>query len=166
MFRPIIEIAVLPMFYTGQAVAHGRPIAFQSIRDDDPRHIGQPLRQPAEESPRLLLVPLALHQDIGHVPVLIRRPPQIVALTVNGEEDFVQQPRVARSRMPASQLTGRGRPESPAPRPHRLIRQADVTLGHELSDIPIAGAEAEVEPHTVADDAGWEPMPPIEVDYR
>jgi hypothetical protein len=42
----------------------------------------------------------------------------------------------------------------------------DAALGHELFGIPIAEAEAEVEPHTVADDAGWEPMPLKEVDYR
>jgi hypothetical protein len=36
IFRPIIEVAVLPMFHTGQDLAFGRPVAPQLIGNDDP----------------------------------------------------------------------------------------------------------------------------------
>jgi hypothetical protein len=52
------------------------------------------------------------------------------------------------------------------PIPHRLVRQNDAALGHELFDIPIAEAEAEVEPDTVADDLGWEAMAFVEISSK
>jgi hypothetical protein len=36
IFCPIIEVAVLPMFDTGQDLARGRPVASQVIGSDDP----------------------------------------------------------------------------------------------------------------------------------
>src|SRR6266850_542601 len=47
---------------------HGRTIAFQFVRDDHPRHIGQPLQELAEESLRSLLIPAALHKNIQQFP--------------------------------------------------------------------------------------------------
>jgi hypothetical protein len=51
----------------------------------------------------------------------------------------------------------------PAPIPHRLIREDYVTFSHQLFDIAIAQAKAEVEPHTVANDLCREPIAPIQV---
>ena len=45
-----------------------------------------------------------------------------------------------------------------APVPHRLIGEADTTLGHQLLDITIAEREAVVRPHAVADNFSREPM--------
>jgi hypothetical protein len=67
-------------------------------------------------------------------------------------------PLVARSRAPTAQLIGIGLPELPAPIPHRLIRQEEATFRHELFDLPVAQAEAEIQPDTVADDLDREPM--------
>jgi hypothetical protein len=44
-----VEIAVLPMLNTRQDLTQGRPVAFQLIPDNHPRHIGQPLQELAEE---------------------------------------------------------------------------------------------------------------------
>lgn len=40
----VIEIAVLPVFDIGQDLSPGRPIAFQLVRDDYARHLGQPVQ--------------------------------------------------------------------------------------------------------------------------
>jgi hypothetical protein len=53
-----------------------------------------------------------------------------------------------------------------APRAYGFIGQADATFGHHLFDIPIAEAEAEVEPHTVANDLGWEAMAFVEISSK
>ena len=49
VLTPIIEIPALAMFHPGQYLALGRAIAFELIRDDDPRHVLQALQQLAEE---------------------------------------------------------------------------------------------------------------------
>jgi hypothetical protein len=68
------------------------------IRDDHPRRIGQPLQELAEESLRRRLVPPALHQDIEDMTILIHGPPQVMALFIDGQEDFIEMLRVAGSR--------------------------------------------------------------------
>jgi hypothetical protein len=71
ILRTVVQIPVLPMFHTGQDLAHGRPIAFEVIRDDDPWDVPQPLEQPAEELLRGCLVPATLDQDIEDVALLV-----------------------------------------------------------------------------------------------
>jgi hypothetical protein len=58
----------------------------------------------------------------------------------------------------AAQPIGIGLPEFPAPIPHGFIGQDDATGRHELFDIPIAEAEAKVQPHAMADDLRRESM--------
>jgi hypothetical protein len=57
-------------------------------------------------------------------------------------------------------------PRFPAPIPPRLGRQDDAPLGHELFDIPIAEAGAEVGQDTVADDPGWRAMAFVEINSK
>jgi hypothetical protein len=61
IFRTIIEVAVLPMFDTGQDLALGRTVAPQLIGNNDPRNVRQTLEQLAEELLRRLFVTLALY---------------------------------------------------------------------------------------------------------
>jgi hypothetical protein len=42
-----------------------------------------------------------LDQDIQDMALLIDRPPQVVPLAMNGEEDFIQMPLIARPGAPA-----------------------------------------------------------------
>ena len=91
---------------------------------------------------------------------------QIVTGAVDREEHFIRMPLIARSSTPAAQLISIGLPELPAPIAHRFVREQNAALGHELFDISIAQAEAEIEPDTVADDFGREPMALIWIRYR
>jgi hypothetical protein len=74
------------------------------------------------------------------------------------EEDFVQVPRVARSRAPAPKLIGVLLAKFPTPLPDGLIGDDDATNKEQRFDIPVAAAEPETEPHTVADALGREAM--------
>ena len=83
VLTPIIEIAALAMFRPGQYLALGSPIAFELVGHDDTRHIREALEQLAKELLGRLLVATALHQDIEDVVVLIHRPPQVMARTID-----------------------------------------------------------------------------------
>ena len=165
IFCAVIQIPVLTMFHAGHNLPLGRAIAVELIRDDHPRHVCQPLQQLAEEPLRRLLVPPALHEDIEDITVLVDGPPQIVALAMDGQKDLIQVPLVSRSGTPTAQLIGIGLPELSAPIAHRFIGQDDATCGHQLFDIPVAQAKAKVQPHTVADDLGREPMALIQIGW-
>jgi hypothetical protein len=112
----------------------------------------------AEESLRRLLVSLVLHQDIEAMTVLVDGAPQVVALAMDGEEDLIQVPFVARSGTPLAPLVGVGLPELSAPIPDRFIGQDDATCRHELFDVPVAEAKAKVQPDAMADNLGRKPM--------
>jgi hypothetical protein len=99
-----------------------------------------------------------LHQDIKDIAVLVDGAPQVVAFAIDRQKDLIEVPLVARSGTSAAQLVGIRPPEHPAPIPHRLIRQNDTAFGHQLFDVSVTQAEAEIQPDTVADDLGWEPM--------
>jgi hypothetical protein len=71
MLGAVVQIPVLSMFHTGPDRAQGRTIAWQLIRDDHPRPIGQPREQLPAELLRRLLVPRALYQAIEEMTVLV-----------------------------------------------------------------------------------------------
>jgi len=49
-------------------------------------------------------------------------------------------------------------PDLPAPVADRLVRQEDAACGHHLFGVPVAQAEAKVEPDPVADNLGRDAM--------
>ena len=106
-----------------------------------------PLQQLAEKSLRGFLVPPALHQNIEDMSVLIHRPPEIMALALNGEKDLIQVPLVARPGTPAPELIGIWLPELAAPLPDGFIRDDHPTGEQEFFDIAVAEAEAEIQPY-------------------
>jgi hypothetical protein len=89
---------------------------------------------------------------------LVYGSPEIVPFAMDGQEHFVQMPRVTKSRAPSPQLIGIDLPELPAPIAHRFVRQDDAALRHQRFDIPVAQAEATGEPDTVTDNLRREPM--------
>jgi hypothetical protein len=158
-FGPIVQIAVLPMFHTRQHFPLRRTIDAELIGDDHARHVGQLLEEFPEELLGRNLVTTTLDQDIEDMAVLIHRPPQIMPLmplTMNGEKYLIHMPCVACPRAPAVELMGILVAELPAPVADRLIRHDDPVGEQEFFHVPVAGAEAEIPPHRMADELGWE----------
>ena len=156
VFGAVVEIAMLAMLHARPHLPLGGTIAFEFIRADHPWHIGQSLEQLAEEFLRGMLVPPTLHEGIEDVALLIHRPLQIVAFTIDGEEHFIQVPRIPGPGPPTSELIGIRLAELPAPLADGFVGDDDSTGKQQLFDIPIAQAEAVIQPHAVADDLGRE----------
>jgi hypothetical protein len=100
----------------------------------------------------------ALYQDISHVAVLIRGPPQIVTLTMNSEKDLVQMPLVTRLRTPASKLIRIRLSKLLAPLADGFVRDQHTTDKQQLFDIAIAEAEAVIQPDPMVNDFGGKTM--------
>src|SRR6185312_9562866 len=81
-----------------QYLALGGTITLELIGDDNAGHIGEALEQRVEELLCRLLVAPALHQNVEHVIVLIHRPPQGMAFTMDRQKHFIQMPFVPRLR--------------------------------------------------------------------
>ena len=70
-------------------------------------------------------------QNIDHVSILIDGPPQIEALTLDGDEEFIDVPDVAESSPFPTQSSGVGRSEFLTPVSNRLIGDKDSSLRSE-----------------------------------
>ncbi len=158
ILRAVVEVAVLAVLDARQHLPFCCTIAFQPIGDDDPWDVVAAFEELAEEFLRRLLVTSALHQDIEHVAVLIHRPPEVMPLTLDRQEDLIQMLLIPGLRPAVAQLIGIVLAELPAPLADRFIGHDDATGEQQLFDIPVTEAEAEIKPHRVADDFRWKPV--------
>ena len=80
---------------------HHRPgrrnIASQFVRHGPPGRATLTLQQLPKEAFGSTSVATRLDEDIDHVTILINRTPEILPLTLNGDEHLVQVPRVAQA---------------------------------------------------------------------
>jgi hypothetical protein len=152
MLRTGVERAMLAMFHPWREFPLRRTRALQVIRDHHPRHIRQPLEELAEERLRRLLIPAALHENTQDMAVLIDHPPPRGPFPVGAEQDSTQVPRVTRPRASAPKLLGIGLAERATPLSDGFIRDHGAADEHEFLHILGTEAEADVQPHAVADD--------------
>jgi len=154
IFRAIVQIPMLAMFYAWQDLALGRRVALEFVGYDHAWYVDQFLEQLTKALLRRPLIPAALDKDIKDVPVLINRPPQVVTFSFNSQKYFIHMPFVARPRTPPTELSGILLAKFTTPFPNRFISYGHTTFEQELFDISEAEAEAKVQPHGVADDLG------------
>ena len=139
----------------------GDTVAAQLVGHEPHGFLSLTVQQSAEESPRCPRVPTGLYEDVDQITVLIHRAPEILALTVDRHEDFVQEPRIAESTLSSLQPPGVVGAELPAPLPNRLVRHDDASLRQQILDIPEAQAVSVVEPDGMADDVRRKAMPQV-----
>jgi hypothetical protein len=145
---------VLTMCDAGQDCPLCRAIALQLGGHHHPRHVLAPFEEPAEELLRSVLLAAALPQEIQAVAVLIHRPPEVVALALDGEKDLIEMPCVTGLRTPIAELMGSRLAEFATPFPNRFVRDADAPSNQQLFDIPVAETDPLVPPDPMADDLG------------
>ena len=123
--RPSLGRFFAPYAVAAQLVGH-EPHGFLSLT----------VQQSAEESPRCPRVPTRLYEDVDQITVLIHRAPEILALTVDRHEDFIQEPRISESTLSALQLPSVVGAEFPAPLPNGFVRHDDSSFGKQILNIP------------------------------
>ena len=129
-------------------------VAAQLVGHEPHGFLSLTLQQSAKESPRCTPVPTGLYEDVDQVTVLIHRAPEILALTVDRHEDFVQEPRISESTLSSLQLPSVVGAELPAPLANGFVGHDDSSFGQQILNIPEAHAVSVVEPDGMADDFG------------
>ena len=152
VFAPVIEVATLAMLHPGQDLALGRAVALELIGDHHAWHVLQPFEQLAKELLRRLLIPPALDQDVEDVVVLIDSAPQVMAFTIDGQEDFIKMLFVPWLGASMLQLIRVVLPKFQAPLADSFMGDVDAALAQELFHVAIAQRETRVEPDAMADD--------------
>ena len=121
------------------------------------------LRQPPEESLGRLGVSPRLQVYIDDLAVLIHRSPQVVTLTGNLDEYFVDEERVAESGVLAPKSPRKMWAELVAPQPDRLVAHLDAAFGEQILDVAVAELETMVEPDRVLNDGGRKTVSSVEI---
>ncbi len=121
-------------------------VAPQLVGNHPPRHTALTLEQLAEEPFSRTSIAARLEQNVDHVAVLIDRTPEILPPPLDGEEEFVQVPRVAQTTLVTLERTGVLGTELQTPQSDALVGDDDPPLCQEIFDISEAQAEAVVEP--------------------
>src|SRR5215831_16255315 len=147
----VVEIATLAVFDPGQDLALGRAVALELIRDDHPWHVLQALEQLAKKLLRCLLVAAALHQNVENVIVLVHRTPEIMALPVDRQKDFIEMPLVPWLGASMLQLIGVVLAKLQTPLVDGLMGHVDAALEQDLLHVAVAQREAIIEPDAMAD---------------
>jgi hypothetical protein len=93
-----------------------------------------------------------LHQDVTPSPVLSHRPPEVMALCLDGEEHFIEMPLIAWLRAPAPPSIGVLLPPRAAPRADGLVGHEHPPDEQEVLDLAGAEAEPVVRPDAMTDE--------------
>ena len=80
-------------------------------------------------------------QNIDHVSILIDGPPKIEALTLDGDEEFIDVPDVAESSLFPTQSSGVGRSEFLTPASDRFVGDKDASLREQVFYVSKAQGE-------------------------
>ena len=160
-FGAIVRVLGRVVGDTGHDVPLGHSVAAQLVGHETTRFLSLTLQEFSEESPRRPPVPTGLDEKVNQVTVLVHGAPQILALTGDRDEDFVQQPRISESTLTSLQPPGVIGAELPAPLPNRFVRHDDAAFGQQILDIPEAQAVSVIQPDGVADDFRRKAMPKV-----
>ena len=163
---PIVQISALSVLDAGKQLTLSDAIAPQLVGHDHPRHVLQTLQKPPEEALRGVGIAPGLNEDVEHNAILIDGAPEIVLHALDPDEDFVHVPLIPWPRPAAAQAVGETRTEFLAPASHRLVGDDNASLSQEQLNIPQAEAEHVVQPDSVADDLGGEPMAVVGIGWR
>ena len=126
-------------------------VASQLVGDQPPGLVSLTFQQLSEEAFSRTPIAARLDEDVDHVAVLVNRTPEIVLLTPDVHEEFIQVPRIAQATLSPLEPTRILRTELPTPLSDGFVGDQDPPLCQEIFDITEAQAKAMVEPDSVAD---------------
>ena len=163
---PIVQISALSVLDARKQLTPSDTITPQLVGHDHSWDVLQTLQKPPEEALRGVAIAPSLNQDVEHNTILIDRAPKVLLHALDPDEDFVQVPLVPWPRALAAQAVGETRTEFLAPASHRLVGDDNAALSQEQLNIPQAEAEHVVQPDSVADDLGGEPVAVVGIGWR
>ena len=124
--------------------------------DDDSRDVPTGVEQLPKELLGGCFVTATLDQNIETMALLIDPPPEVVTLTIDGEDHLIGMPLITGLRTPMAELIGILLAEFTTPFPDRFVRDEHTANEQACLHIAIAEAEVVIQPDPMADDLGRE----------
>jgi hypothetical protein len=158
---PIVGIAISVVDDGRHDCAVRSAVASQLIRYQPPWFACLTFQQPAKEALGRTLIATGLNKNIDHVAVLVNGAPEILLLTLDIHEEFIQMPNVAQSALSSPESPGIFGLVLPTPMSDSLVANCDPALCQEVFNISEAQAESVVEPNGMTYDLRWESISAI-----
>ncbi len=152
VLRSVVQSLVPAVFDTGKYLSFRCAITLQLVRDDDTWYVLQAFQQLAEELLRGFFVPAALDQDVQDVTILVHGSPQIMILAIDLDEHLIEVPLISGPGTPSAQFIRVCLTELERPFTDRFVSNDYPAHSHYFFNVAVAEGEAEVKPHSVADD--------------
>jgi len=105
-----------------------RAVGLQLIGYQPPRFASLAFQQPTKEALRCTLIATGLDKNIDYVPVLVNRAPEILSVTPDSHEEFVQMPSITQAALSSLECPGVLGAELQTPLSDGLVRDYDPTL--------------------------------------
>ena len=140
-FGPIVFVLACSMDHRREDVPMCCPVILQLVGDQLPRCLSLLFQDLTKEALSDSAISPLGDQNIDHVSILIDSPPQIEALTLDGDEEFIDVPDVAESFLFPTQCSGVGRSEFLTPISDRFVGDKDSSLCKQVFYISKAQGE-------------------------
>jgi 1-deoxy-D-xylulose 5-phosphate reductoisomerase len=105
-------------------------VAPQLIGYQAPGFTSLAFQQPTKEAFRCILIATGLDENIDYIPVLVNRAPEILSLTLDSHEEFVQMPSVTQAALSSLECPGSLGAEFLTPLSDGLVRDYDPARRH------------------------------------
>ncbi len=139
----------------------GRRIASKLVGNELPWWAFLVFRNLAKEALSSAPLSVACDQNIQDIPILVRRPPKIMAFAADCEKHLVHVPDVAETPLSPPQGAGILWSKLSTPGSNGFVGYGDATLSEEVLHISKAQTEPMVQPNGMADDFGRKPVASI-----
>ena len=108
-----------------------------------------------------LAVSLCLQKHIDHLSVLINSSPQILPLTADLHEYFINEKNIAETLVPTLQPAGILRSKLVTPQTNSFITDGNSTFSQQIVDISMTEVKSIIEPNRVLNKFSWKSVAPI-----
>ena len=140
-FCPIVFVLTCSMDHRREDVPMCSRITPKLVGDQLPECLSLMFQGPTKEAFSGSTISTLGNQNIDHVSILIDGPPKVEALTLDGDEEFIEVPDVAESSLLPAQSSGVGRSGFLTPVSDRFIGDKDSSLGEQVFYVSKAQGE-------------------------
>ncbi len=140
-FSPVVFVLACSMDHRREDVPMCSQITLKLVGDQLPGCLSLMFQGPTKEALSGSTISTLGNQNIDHVSILIDGSPQIAALTLDGDEEFIDVPDVAESSLFPTQSSGVGRSEFLTPVSDRFIGDKDSSLREQVFYVAKAQGE-------------------------
>jgi hypothetical protein len=156
LLGPIVGILRGIVNYVRHQLPMSNSITSQFVSHNLSRLIAMVAQKPFEKARSCCTIALGLEIHVNDFPILVNCPPEIVLLTFDLHEDFIDEECITITTVLSFKSPGVHSPELDTPQANRFAADGDASLSQQIFNISMAEIKSIVEPDGITNDIGRE----------